>query len=184
MPQKDYFDGREHVLVKLYKRHDSTFMYWEIWNIDDKSAITHWGVLGSIGEHKGVKASAHSEFKKTVNSLIAEKKAEGYREISLNNQFTVAVTFKLKSWGTPEDLDRREELRNILTQHLGWTGNGRCDDGDIGSGEMTLYADVIDPYLAIRTIPKEFKTKNVKEDYYFRISQGEKTIAEKILPFE
>ena len=68
-----------------------------------------------------------------------------------------------------------------MTDHLGWTGNGRCDDGDIGSGEMTLYADVVDPYLAVKTIPKEFKNKNISEQYYFTITQGDKVIAEKVI---
>ena len=94
----------------------------------------------------------------------------------------MAITFKLKTWGTPEDLDRREKYRNFINEHLGWTGNGRCDDGDIGSGEMTLYADVVDPYLAVKTIPSDLLRNGVKENYYFTISQGDKTIAEKILP--
>jgi hypothetical protein len=84
--------------------------------------------------------------------------------------------------GAPEDLDRREKYRNFINEHLGWTGNGRCDDGDIGSGEMTLFANVVDPYLAIKTIPSDLLQNGVKEDYYFTISQGDKTIAEKILP--
>ena len=182
MTQKNYFDSTERVFIKLYKNSNSTILYWETWNVDDKNGTTHWGQLGSLGEHENVGALSHSEFKSKINSLIAEKINEGYAEIPLEKQFTVAVTFKLKTWGTPQDLDRREEIRNILTDHLGWTGNGRCDDGDIGSGEMTLFTDVVDPYLAVKTIPKELKAKNVTEEYYFTISQGEKTIAEKILP--
>jgi len=182
MTQKNYFDSSEHVFIKLYKKQDSTFLYWETWNVDDKNATTHWGQLGSLGEQEKIGAASHSDFKDKVNSLITDKISEGYNEIPLEEQFTVAVTFKLKTWGTPKDLDRREEIRNILTEHLGWTGNGRCDDGDIGSGEMTLYADVIDPFLAVKTIPKEFKVKNVNDEYYFTITQGDKTIAEKIIP--
>jgi hypothetical protein len=182
MTQKNYFDSSEHVFIKLYKRQDSTFLYWETWNVDDKNATAHWGQLGSLGEQEKIGAASHSDFKHKVNSLITDKISEGYDEIPFEEQFTVAVTFKLKTWGTPKDLDRREEIRNILTEHLGWTGNGRCDDGDIGSGEMTLFADVIDPFLAVKTIPKEFKVKNVNDEYYFTITQGDKTIAEKIIP--
>ena len=182
MTPKNYFDSSEQVFIKLYKKQDSTFLYWETWNVDDKKATAHWGQLGSLGEQEKISAASHSDFKDKVNSLIADKISEGYNEIPLEKQFTVAVTFKLKTWGTPKDLDRREEIRNILTEHLGWTGNGHCDDGDIGSGEMTLYADVIDPFLAVKTIPKEFKVKNVNDEYYFTITQGDKTIAEKIIP--
>lgn len=182
MTQKNYFDSTGQVFIKLYKKHDTSFLYWETWNNDDKSATVHWGQLGTTGQQERISASTDLEFKSKITSLIDKKINEGYHEIPLDKQFTVAVTFKLKTWGTPKDLDRREEIRNILTEHLGWTGNGRCDDGDIGSGEMTLYADVIDPYLAIKTIPIELKNKNVIEEYYFSITQGDKVISEKVLP--
>lgn len=182
MPQNNYFDERGHILMKLYKKNGATLLYWETWNEDDKKGIIHWGDLGDVGEYKYVNESSHLEFKNKINTLIAEKIEQGYAEIPLKKQYTIAVTFKLNTWGTAKDLDRREQIRDILTDHLGWTGNGRCDDGDIGSGEMTLFAEVVDPFLSVKTIPKEFKSKNVREEYYFTISQGDSTIAEKIIP--
>jgi len=179
---KNYFDSNDHVFKKLYKKDSASILYWETWNADDKKAIIHWGHVGNLGEQTNLSTSVHSELKDKINTLITNKINEGYSEIPASEQFTIAVIFKLRTWGTPKDLDRREEIRNILTEHLGWTGNGHCGDGDIGSGEMTLYADVIDPYLAIKTIPKEFKTKNITEEYYFEITQGDKVIAQKITP--
>jgi hypothetical protein len=179
---KNYFDSREQVFVKLYKTKGKEVLYWETWNIDPTNATTHWGLLGNTGESENVGAKSHLEFRTKINTLIGQKIKEGYTEIPIERQYTLTVTFKLKSSGTTQDLDRREEIRNTLTEHLGWTGNGRCDDGDIGSGEMTLFADVIDPYLAIRTIPKEFKSKNITEEYYFTVLLGDKIIAEKIKP--
>ena len=179
---KNYFDRRDQILFKLYKKTTDGLSYWETWNNDDKTAVVHWGILGTYGEQRPVVTENITALKDTVNSLISDKIKEGFSEISYDKQFTLAITFKLKTWGTPEDLDRREKYRNFITEHLGWTGNGLCDDGDIGSGEMTLYAEVVDPYLAIKTIPNDFLRNGVKEDYYFTISQGDKTIAEKILP--
>jgi hypothetical protein len=182
MSSKNYFDSTDNVFIKLYKKNETRFLYWETWNTDKSNATYHWGDLGSTGEQYSISEPSFAQLKEKVNFLIASKIKDGYAEIPLKKQFTVSVNFKLTSWGTPKDLERREELRNILTEHLGWTGNGRCDDGDIGSGEMTLFADVIDPYLAIQTIQKEFKVKDVKEKYYFSIYQGKKMIAEEIWP--
>jgi hypothetical protein len=179
---KNYFDSREELLIKLYKKIDNKLAYWETWNTDEKTAIIHSGFLGEKGDAKYVNTKNHSDLKSSLNSQIIEKIKDGYQEIPLDTMFTLAITFKLKSWGTPQDLTKREEYRNIITDNLGWTGNGRCDDGDIGSGEMTLYADVVDPYVAIQTIPKELSEKKVSEEYYFTISKGDKVIAEKILP--
>jgi len=179
---KNYFDQRNQILLKLYKKDNGEVSYWETWNNDDKTAIVHWGLLGNYGEQRVVTTENVTTLKDSVNSLIAEKIKEGFLEISDDKQFTLAITFKLKTWGTSGDLERRENYRNFITEHLGWTGNGRCDDGDIGSGEMTLYADVVDPYLAVKTIPGDLLKNGVKENYYFTIFQGNKTIAEKIVP--
>jgi len=179
---KNYFDSRDQILFKLYKKNSDSILYWETWNNDDKTAVVHWGLLGSYGEHRPVNTENIARLKDSVNYLIADKIKEGFSEIPDDKQFTLAITFKLKTWGTPEDIDRREKYRNFVTEHLGWTGNGRCDDGDIGSGEMTLFADVVDPYLAIKTIPGDLIRNGVKEDYYFTISQNGKNIAENILP--
>ncbi|TDE17128.1 hypothetical protein [Dyadobacter psychrotolerans] len=179
---KNYFDSRDQILFRLYKKNTDGVSYWETWNNDDKTAVVHWGIMGTYGEQRTVSSDNISNLKDSINSLIADKIKEGFSEISNEKQFTLAITFKLKTWGTTEDLDIREKYRNFITEHLGWTGNGRCDDGDIGSGEMTLYADVVDPYLAIKTIPGNLLRNNVIENYYFTISQGNKTIAENILP--
>jgi hypothetical protein len=179
---KDHFDNRDQILFKLYKKTADGISYWETWNNDDKTAVIHWGLLGNYGEQRPVTTENITALKDTLNSLIANKVTEGFSEILHDKKFTLAITFRLKTWGTPEDLGRREKYRNFITEHLGWTGNGRCDDGDIGSGEMTLYADVVDPYLAIKTIPNDLFRNGVKEDYYFAISQGKKMIADKIQP--
>ena len=47
---------------------------------------------------------------------------------------------------------------------------------------MSLNADVVDPFLAVKTISKEFRNKKVAGEYYFTILQGDKTIAEKVIP--
>jgi hypothetical protein len=178
---KDHFDNNNQVFIKLYKKLDSTFLYWETWSLDDKSATIHFGQLGNLGQQLNVGTASNVQLKEKINSAINRKIAEGYAEIPLEKQFTVTITFRLETWGIPADLDRREQIRNILTEHLGWTGNGACNDGDIGSGEMTLYADVIDPYLAVMTISKEFKAKNVREEYHFGITQGDSIIADPIV---
>jgi len=172
----DHFDENGGIFLKLYRQTDQGVKYWETWNTNVKSATIHWGQLGDTGQNKKVTGFTQKGFQEELNILIDEKLKEGYREIPYEEQYTVAVTFSLESWGTSEDLDRREEIRNILTEHLGWTGNGRCDDGDIGSGEMTLYADVIDPYIAVRTITKEFQDRKIDDRYQFTIMQGENII--------
>ena len=95
MTAKNFFDKREQVFVKLYKTKDKEVLYWETWNVDSTNATTHWGLLGNTGENENIGANSHLEFKNKINTLIANKIKEGYAEIPLENQFTVAVTFVL-----------------------------------------------------------------------------------------
>ena len=81
-------------------------------------------------------------------------------------------------WGTTKDLERRERIRNILNEHLGWTGNGSCGDADIGSGEMTLFADVIKPEIAIKTIKNELKQNKITDEVFARITKNREIIKE------
>jgi len=173
---KDYFNETGEIFLKLYKKSNNEIEYWETWNTDRKTALIHYGQLGQRGQTKEIKAFSNSKLKKKVNTFISEKLEENYKEIPFEEQFTVVITFKLDNWGAEKDLERREEIRNILTEHLGWTGNGICDDAEIGSGEMSLFADVIDPYLATKTIIQEFKDKEVNEIPYFTIMQGDNVI--------
>jgi hypothetical protein len=174
--QMDYFDEEGQILVKLYKKTDKGYLYWETWNTDDKNAVIHWGQLGQRGQDIELKTQSNKDLRVKLKQQIDKRIEEGYAEIPFERQYTLAVTFKLDSWGTPRDLDRREEVRSILTEHLGWTGNGKCDDGDIGSGEMTLYAEVVDPYVAAKTVSEELKLKNVRESYEFAIMQGDSVL--------
>jgi len=174
---KNYFDSTGSVFVKLYKPADNKVVsYWETWNTNDKTATTHFGFIGDKGTSENVITSSSKELQDKINSLIDQKIKEGYSEIPIEKQYTVTINFKLKTWGTSKDLDRREFVRNIVTENLGWTGNGRCDDGDIGSGEMTLFADVIDPYIAIKTLTKEFIDKKITDEHTFGIMLGDKVI--------
>jgi hypothetical protein len=168
----DYFDKDGDILLKLYKKTDNGILYWETWNTDNKTAVVHWGQIGETGEDRELKTASEKELRVKLAEQIENKKKEGYNEIPIDDHYTIAITFKLDSWGTPEDLDRREEIRSMLTEHLGWTGNGRCDDGDIGSGEMTLYADVVEPYIAAKTMREELRLNNVTESYSLTIMRG------------
>lgn len=96
---------------------------------------------------------------------------KGMKKYPFTNIFAVTINFKLKTWGANADLERREEVRKIVTENLGWTGNGRCDDVEISNGEMSLIADVVDPYVAVETLTKEFQTKKIEDEHSFTISQ-------------
>lgn len=173
---KNYFDSRHEVFVNLYKTAGDKKHYWQLWNTSDHQATLNYGCVGELGQVENFSEESPVDFRNKVNSMIDAKANDGYKEIPFEKFYTLEVTFKLKTWGTSEDLDRREKFRSIITEKLGWTGNGRCDDGDIGSGEMSLFAEVVDPYLAMESLKGEFKNKGIKDEHYFTISLGDSLI--------
>lgn len=173
---KEFTNEEGYVFVKLYKKENSVFHYWEAWKTDGYTAVIHWGILGKMGEDIEIIEPSLNKFKKEINKLINQKINEGYNEISIEKQYTLAITFQLDNWGNIKDLERREELRKFISWDLGWTGIGRCDDGEIGSRTMRLFADVIDPYIAIKIISSRFKLRRIPEKPEFMIMYQGKVI--------
>ncbi len=54
--------------------------------------------------------------------------------------------------GSAEELEKRHQVENTLNECLGWTGNGHCDGGDIGSYTINAFSWVVDPHIACKTI--------------------------------
>jgi hypothetical protein len=72
---------------------------------------------------------------------------------------TIRIRYALSSdgFGTPEDLNRRHQIEDLLDDCLMETNNGECDGGEIGNGEMIIFCYVIDPEKAVETIRKELE---------------------------
>jgi hypothetical protein len=103
----------------------------------------------------------------------SEYRAEGYRELREDEEHTVLIQYQVNGWGTSEDLDKRHEIENLLNEVLGWTGNGNCDGGDIGSGTMNVCSLVVSPYLASQTIVEELRKNNLLEGAVIAIEREE-----------
>lgn len=58
-------------------------------------------------------------------------------------------------------LKLRHSVEDLMNECLGWTGNGSCDGGDIGSGTANIFNYVVDVGKATRTIIEELKNNNL-----------------------
>ena len=66
-------------------------------------------------------------------------------------------------FGTEADLDKRNRVGELMDHVLGWTGLGRWDGADIGSGTMNALCPVVDPELATRVIVRELERRGFLE---------------------
>jgi hypothetical protein len=145
-------------MLKLYKRSRGVTRYWEAWVHDvGVWVVVHEGRLGERGKAKLVKPREGKTPEQAIAEAAEKPRAKGYAEIPIDEQFQVVVQYRLKTWGSVEDLDKSHEIERRFNECLGWTGNGFCDGNDIGSGCLNIFSLVVDPQLAVRTMIAELR---------------------------
>lgn len=61
----------------------------------------------------------------------------------------------IEGMGTKTDLQKLQDLENVLNESLGWTGLGHCDGNSIGSGTMEACCYVVDFEIAKRVLTND-----------------------------
>jgi hypothetical protein len=148
------------MMLKLYQRSGKKIFYWETWD-DGRKLVIHWGTLGTRGKTKTVRISGSTSTRKAIAAHSEKPKKEGYAEIDLEDHAQIVVQYRTETWGNVDDLDKRNRVEGILNECLGWTGNGHCDGGDIGSGSINTFSFVVDPKLAGETIVKALRKEQL-----------------------
>jgi len=123
--------------------------YWETWQ-DGLTVIVHHGLVGETGEVD--KHAAGNDPEAMMSRFADEAKNEGYGPLIDDALVTFVVQYQIDGFGTEQDLRKRHDIEDELNEALGWSGNGNCDGGDIGSGSMNVWCYVVDPEIATRTV--------------------------------
>src|SRR5690242_12139451 len=122
-------------MLKLYRRDNGHTHYWEAWDARDGTVMVHSGVLGETGETRTVAIDDGDSADDVIERESEEPRFEGYEELDPDDHVELIVQHNTAdAWGDGADLDKRHSVEGILNECLGWTGNGHCDGGDIGSG--------------------------------------------------
>lgn len=150
------------MMIKLYKRSGKQTHYWEAWDASRHMVTIHWGTLGKTGRNKNVRVPKGESADAVIERESLEPRSHGYEEIDFEDHAQMVVQFKTEdAWGDTSDLDKRYRVEDILNECLGWTGNGHCDGGDIGSGTINAYSFVVDPELAKDAIVAALREHNL-----------------------
>ena len=130
-------------MIKLYKESDGEIQYAEAW-VHEGTCTFHWGVVGEQGNATTIALSPGTSDQDAMESPLRESRADGFSQIPLEDQALVILSYKTKhEWGDADDLEKRHLVEETLNERLGWTGNGHCDGGDIGTGEMSVFSVVV-----------------------------------------
>ena len=125
-------------MIKLLKDLVGQLHYWEVWK-DGNLLITHYGVVGEEGSRFETAVQPNETASKLMRRQAQQKIKDGFYSLKEDDLEEITIRYKLNGFGDENDLDKRHAIQDLMNQVLGWTGNGHCDGGDIGSGEMNIY---------------------------------------------
>lgn len=150
------------MMTKLHKIDGNEHHYWEAWTVN-QDVVFHWGIVGETGERRIVSTTSEGEASKMLHRESAAISANGFRLVEREDLVALAVNYALTSWGSAEDLETRHYVEDLCNQALGWTGNGYCDGGDIGSRVMNIWCWVLDALAAVKTLSSELRTHGLSD---------------------
>jgi hypothetical protein len=159
-------------MLKLYKRGRTGVRYWEAWKTPGM-VVVHEGRLGERGKTRFLLPAERQRPERLIAEAATKPQAKGYAEVPLEEHYQVVVQYRLKTWGSPEDLNKGHKVEELFNECLGWTGNGRCDGNDIGSGTMNVFSYVIDPELAVETMVAALRQHRLLKGAFVAVREGE-----------
>jgi hypothetical protein len=115
-------------MLKLYKKTDGIFRYWEA--CEDARQITiHWGIVADEGENRTVELAPGENADSRIKRESEQPRNEGYRKIPPSKHTRLVIQYPIQGIGTNDGLDKRIAIEDLMNERLGWTGLGYCDGG-------------------------------------------------------
>ncbi len=153
-------------VVKLYRKTGDATDYLQLYGNSEEPAylVLHWGRVGEKSLLHHIKDKTLQELQQQYADYFDAQTAAGYRPA--DNAHSLILQFGTgNSWGGLDDLDFRNEIWNELEAWLFWSGNGDVSGGDIGSGTVNLFLDVIDLEMAVQAIKAMLAKKQISRPF-------------------
>lgn len=154
-------------MIRLYKRDETGRIaaYHEAW-IEPKNRriVEHWGYIGDAGDTTTHRIKFLGSLEKQFSGVLDAARALGFEELPESAFATLIVEYKIPGDSSDDDRDKQDDVQDALTEKLGWTGLGYCDEGKIASGVMEICCRVVDVDVA-KTVIAEALDSSVFADY-------------------
>lgn len=144
----------------MIKQVDDKVLYWEVWQ-DGNTLIIHYGTVGDTGETEEKNLSLFHKTDKVMNELAQKKINEGYDFLDDDKLIELVVQYTYHESEMAAMLKKRHNVEDLMNEWLGWTGNGSCDGGDVGSGTANIFNYVVDVEKATKTIIEELRNNHL-----------------------
>ncbi len=150
-------------MTNLIKEINNELRYWEAWKVG-RTLTVHYGVVGDMGVTEEVRLKLFEKAEKVIGKLAEEKLNEGYEYLDEEELIELVIQYRYEDNQLMEALDRRHMVEDLMNECLGWTGNGRSDGGDVGSGSTNVFNYVVNVEKALKTIMEELSNNNILDN--------------------
>ncbi|WP_224368385.1 hypothetical protein [Hyalangium versicolor] len=138
-------------MLRLYKKEGDTLRYWEAW-VDEAGLSVHSGVVGEMGEHRTSPVPPDEDPDMALAQAAEPLVDQGYDEPEPDSLLPLVVQYPIAGKGSGHDFEKRNAVEELLTDILGWTGNGEVEGGENQVGRMNIFCRVMDSQVAVRTL--------------------------------
>ncbi|MFP2927920.1 hypothetical protein ACLESO_22520 [Pyxidicoccus sp. 3LG] len=159
-------------MLKLYKKEGDTLHYWEAWVHEGKLTV-HWGIVGQPGEDREQPVPPDEDPDMAVAEAAGPLVDQGYDEPDPDAMTVLLVQYAMEGKGSGHDLEKRVAVEELLTDMLGWTGNGEVEGGELLEGRLSVHCRVMEPDAAVRTVVEALDSEDLLEGASILVAHGD-----------
>ena len=149
-------------MLKLYKKEGDTLRYWVAW-VHERKLTVHSGIVGESGEEKTTPVPEDEDPDMVIAQAAESLVDAGYDEPDPDALVPLVVQYPLQGKGTGQDFEKRHAVEELLTNVLGWSGNGEVEGGESQPGRMNVFCHVMDAEIAARTLVEVLDDEDLLE---------------------
>lgn len=159
-------------MLKLYKKEGDTLRYWEAW-VHEGVLTVHQGVVGQVGEEQQQPVPADEDPDMAIAEAAGPLVDAGYDEPEPDAMHTLIVQYPVQGKGTGHDVEKRVAVEELLTDALGWTGNGEVEGGEMKEQRLRVHCLVMDPDAGVRTVVEALDSEDLLEGASVLVARGD-----------
>ncbi|MCP3139860.1 hypothetical protein [Pyxidicoccus xibeiensis] len=159
-------------MLKLYKKEGDSLHYWEAWVHEGKLTV-HWGIVGQPGEDREQPVPPDEDPDMAVAEAAGPLVDQGYDEPEPDAMTALIVQYTVEGKGSGHDLEKRVAVEELLTDMLGWTGNGEVEGGELREGLLRVHCRVMEPNAAVRTVVESLDSEDLLEGASILLAEGD-----------
>ncbi|XXF79937.1 hypothetical protein P2318_09365 [Myxococcaceae bacterium GXIMD 01537] len=162
-------------MLRLYKKDGNTLRYWEAW-VHEGELTVHWGTVGEMGEQRSQPVPPDEDPDLFAATVATDQVDQGYEEAEPDALVSLFIQYPLKGKGTGHDFERRNAVEDVVTDILGWTGNGEVEGGETKPGRMNVYFRALDVDVAVRAVVEALDEEDLLEGAIIGVAPEEQPL--------